>query len=109
MSFLRKIALYIYLCVYVCANLYIRDANKYFNISSWFLVSRIFFFFGNKSFSLIWKKQCLLPAFWKIKWNCVVKNTIVSLHIGNLPAFLRLFVDLVNIIDRWPSNKPYAF
>ena len=33
MSFLRKIALYIYLCVYVCANLYIRDANKYFNIS----------------------------------------------------------------------------
>ena len=45
MSFLRKIALYIYLCVYVCANLYIRDANKYFNISSWFLVSRIFFFF----------------------------------------------------------------
>lgn len=45
MSFLRKIALYIYLCVYVCANLYIRDANKYFNISSRFLVSRIFFFF----------------------------------------------------------------
>lgn len=45
MSFLRKIALYIYVCIYVCANLYIRDANKYFNISSWFLVSRIFFFF----------------------------------------------------------------
>lgn len=45
MSFLRKIALYIYVCIYVCANVYIRDANKYFNISSWFLVSRIFFFF----------------------------------------------------------------
>lgn len=45
MSFLRKIALYIYVCIYVCANLYIRDANKYFNISSRFLVSRIFFFF----------------------------------------------------------------
>lgn len=59
MSFLRKIALYIYVCIYVCANLYIRDANKYFNISSWFLVSRIFFFWKQVIFSYLEKAVSL--------------------------------------------------
>lgn len=61
MNFLGKVALYIFVCVCVCANLlYIfRDANKYFNISSWLLVSSIFFFFEQVIFSYLDKAVSL--------------------------------------------------
>lgn len=71
MTFLWKVDLCVFVCVGVCADLFLyicTDAHKYLNLHLGFESQAcLIYLFFNKLLSLVWIKQCLLLVFRKIQ------------------------------------------